>query len=88
MDYRYGLIVGSLCMASCWPPPIHPEEHTGCSSACGRLRVLACEEGSPTPRGSSCEEVCVTVASVEYAAPWPTECITRASSCAQAQGCE
>lgn len=88
MAYQHTMILTLFLAAACWPEPLPPEPHTGCSSACERLRALKCEEGDPTPQGAPCEEVCANVERVEYAQNWPTECITRAQSCAQARSCE
>lgn len=39
---------------------MEPEEGTACERACDRMRKLACEayDGSDSPSGATCEEVC------------------------------
>jgi hypothetical protein len=53
------LVVLALAACSPKPAPVEPDPVVGtCSTACARLRELSCEEGSDTPEGAPCEEVC------------------------------
>lgn len=64
-----------------------PVEPGACEAACDAYRRLGCPEGEPTPRGSSCEQVCWSVADGGInLAPDPA-CFRGASSCDEALRC-
>ncbi len=66
--------------------PTPAETPETCASACARFRELSCEEGTPTPEGKTCEDVCTQVGAVDISLD--TACVVRSRSCDEARACE
>lgn len=71
------------------PPPEPVEPPKGdVERVCEKLRVLECEEGQPTPEGSTCEEVLNNAAKEGIDLVGNVECTLAAETCAEARTCE
>jgi hypothetical protein len=85
----------ALCLTLLACNPLLPEpapvpqqrDDVPCANACSRLRSLSCDEGEPTPDGTTCEEVCRGV-NESSAVTWPTGCVAAAKDCSEARACE
>lgn len=44
-------------------PPIPPPSVERCPDACEHLRALSCDLAKPTPRGKTCEQLCLNMES-------------------------
>lgn len=78
-------VVLLACSGSTCRVPVRPDVPS-CASACGRLADLGCEAGQPTPKGASCEEVCLNAERSGFAL-WDVGCVTRAPDCEAADRC-
>jgi len=54
------VVLGFLGFFGCAPPPVTPSSAANCAAGCEHLRSMHCELGRTTPRGATCESVCVT----------------------------
>jgi hypothetical protein len=92
------LLFATALLAACRPAPPPPEPPVvivvpdaasppTCDGACQHMRELGCELGKPTPRGATCEQVCVRVQVENGGAGFDFACLTRAGSCADADSC-
>lgn len=68
------------------PKPLEAGVPT-CLSACDNMRALGCELGKPTPRGATCEDVCIRVQTENAGAGFDMACISRATTCPVADAC-
>lgn len=70
------------------PPPAPPPEGKPelCAAACSRMRSLGCEEGEPTPAGSTCEEWCENVERSGTVSLGPA-CLAAIQSCGEINAC-
>jgi hypothetical protein len=82
-----GLILLAGCPAPAPPPPVVPPGSATCADVCRRYQQLGCLAGRPTPKGSSCEVVCLNV-QASGAIRWNLDCRAGASTCAEADRCE
>jgi hypothetical protein len=60
--------------------------YSPCSCACETLARFNCTEGTPTPHGETCEEVCVDTAKIPGVS-LPTFCVMNATTLAQIRKC-
>lgn len=77
-----------LLLLGCCPLPrveLVGSQGDACSRACAKLSSLGCKEGSPTPGGISCYDVCMRVEleGIELASP----CVLASQSCDEARAC-
>lgn len=88
MGSRYLICLLLLaCSPSSAGPQVSPAETPEtCASACARFRQLSCEEGSPTPEGKTCEDVCTQAGAANISLD--TACVARSNSCDEARACE
>ena len=73
------------CSGATCRVPVRPAT-ASCATACERLVELGCPAAEPTPKGASCEEVCLN-AERSGLALWGVNCITSAPDCAAADEC-
>lgn len=75
-----------VLLAACRPPtaPLAPDGGETCETACQNLERMGCEAGRPSD-GTSCAELCGEL--VDFGAPYPVVCATRATSCEAADRC-
>jgi hypothetical protein len=70
--------------------PIPPRDAlaptTACGRACAQLSWLGCEEALPTPKGESCESVCLR-ANAFPTMQLPTACVIAAQSIPDVRKC-
>lgn len=97
----HSVFLVALCACSCprapsssAPPPIPQDattidgaSYTPCDMSCARYRELGCPEGSDTPAGHKCEEVCLNAASRGIDLAGATACTGSASSCEAVRSC-
>ncbi len=57
-----------------------------CERACAALAAVGCREGSPTPAGHSCAEVCQSTESIP-GLDLPTACLAKAKTKSEAKAC-
>lgn len=70
------------------PAPVpQTRDDVPCADACSRLRSLSCNEGEPTPDGTTCETICEDT-NASGAVTYPTGCVAAAKDCAEARACE
>jgi hypothetical protein len=81
------LILLAGCRAPAPPPPVPPPGAATCADVCRHYQELGCLAGRPTPRGSSCEVVCLNV-QASGAIRWNLDCRAGAATCAEADRCE
>ncbi len=82
-------LLALACASGPNPPPSRtlPDGSSAtCSSACARLRDLACPTSEPAEDGATCEQVCADSLAVPYSR-LDVACITRAPSCAASEQC-
>lgn len=58
-----------------------------CAAVCAHMRTLGCAAATPTPKGASCEEVCITVQTSGVVA-WDLDCRSKAPTCDAIDACE
>lgn len=89
------LLIGvSLLGGNCDPPPDYPTRirpieagtPADCKAACDHLRSLGCEEGNPTPKGATCEDVCNSVESSGTVTLDPG-CVANIAKCEEIDAC-
>ena len=68
-------------------PPDAASRNPTCALFCGHMRELGCVQGKPTPKGASCEEVCLNVQQSEFA-KLDLRCGYDARTCEAATACE
>lgn len=82
----FGILVGCPTPPKPAPRPAVADAG-GCGPACSHLRSKRCELGEPTPRGVTCEELCTRVLEENGGLGFPTDCISKADSCVEAEAC-
>lgn len=93
-------LVGALCGPTPTPPPdpppplpeapvgpLAPTEERNCPGTCARLLELGCEEGTPTPGGATCEQVCANALAEGIVLAHDQRCLDEAFDCETARGC-
>lgn len=82
------LLLANGCPPPPLPPVVDPSQPDGgaeagdsspCGRACARLEQLGCPEAKPTPKGTTCSEVCENA--VAEGIKLDTDCIERATAC-------
>ena len=88
------LLAAALSSGFCQPQPGPPPgpapldgSVTACSASCSKYRELGCEEGKPTAKGHTCEEVCNNAAESGIDLGGPADCIAAAKDCASVEKC-
>ena len=82
-----GLAIGSCAHnpppapADASPPPFTAT----CASVCEHAALMDCTWAKPTPKGHSCEQVCLNAQNVGE--PWNLECLQKLTGCDSAFVC-
>ncbi len=79
---RVTVIAAVMAAAAMCQSKVPSTDAAQCEQACGALRDAGCPEGKPTPKGASCEEVCVNAGLM-----LPVACVSRAKSENDIQAC-
>jgi hypothetical protein len=85
------LVLAIALFAACahTPTPAPSADAGGpitCASVCDHGAIIGCLWAQPTPKGASCERVCLNATNVGQ--PWSLDCIQRLSSCDSALACQ
>lgn len=68
------------------PRPVDAGTPADCAAACAHMRELGCEEGKPTPKGATCEDVCNNVEASGTVTLHPS-CVVGIARCDQVESC-
>lgn len=91
------MIIATAALGACYPAPGKPAytpidgpvaagTEADCQAACAALRAHHCPDGDPTPRGGTCEAVCLNTERSGYASMHPA-CVAKIDSCAGEDAC-
>ncbi len=83
------LALGSRCdvpVEPVRPKPVDAGTPADCAAACAHMRKLGCEEGKPTPKGATCEDVCNNVEASGTITLHPA-CVVKIERCDQVESC-
>ena len=69
------------------PLPVLPPSPTTCAGICARGAALGCTFAKPTPKGATCETVCLNLLASDLPM-WNLSCRSMAASCAAIDACQ
>lgn len=93
-QFRFWTFLSISSFAACYPNDIRSPEPvwevasgaSNCDRACVGMTVLACPEGSPTERGTSCVAMCERL-SASRVSSFKPDCAAKARSREQMRSC-
>lgn len=81
------LLLGARCENTpTRPKPVDAGTPADCDAACAHMAELGCEEAKPTPKGTTCEQVCKDIEGSGTVTLNPA-CVVGISRCDQVESC-